>query len=57
MDVVYVTGGKWHILDYKTNADGNDLDRKYQAQMAAYVKALKVTAGAVADAHTYHIYI
>ena len=57
MDVVYVTGGKWHILDYKTNANGNDLDRKYQAQMAAYVKALKVTAGAVADAHTYHIYI
>lgn len=57
MDVVYVTSGKWHILDYKTNADGNDLDRKYQAQMAAYMKALKVTAGADADAHTYHIYI
>ena len=55
MDVVYVTGGKWHILDYKTNADGSDLDTKYQAQMAAYVKAIKETVGADADAHTYHI--
>ena len=55
MDAVYVTDGAWHIVDYKTNADGNDLDAKYQAQMSAYEKALKKTAGVDADAKTYHI--
>ena len=55
MDVVYVKDGVWHILDYKTNEDGSDLDTRYQAQMAAYIKAIKATVGADADAHTYHI--
>lgn len=55
MDVVYSDSGKWHIVDYKTNADGNDLDKKYQAQMEAYVKAFKATTGQEADAQTYHI--
>jgi len=55
MDVVYCAQGKWHIVDYKTNADGNDLDKKYQAQLSAYIKAFKATTGEDADALTYHI--
>ena len=55
MDVVYCALGKWHIVDYKTNADGNDLDKKYQAQLSAYIKAFKATTGEDADALTYHI--
>ena len=55
MDVVYCAQGKWHIVDYKTNVDGNDLDRKYQNQLAAYVKAFKATTGEDTDALTYHI--
>ncbi|MCR4601317.1 MAG: UvrD-helicase domain-containing protein [Clostridia bacterium] len=55
MDVVYLSAGKWHIVDYKTNADGSDLDRKYQGQLSAYTKAFKATTGEDADAMTYHI--
>ncbi len=55
MDVVYCSGGNWHIVDYKTNAEGDDLDTKYQNQLAAYVKAFKETTGNDADAMTYHI--
>lgn len=55
MDVIYCSEGTWHIVDYKTNADGNDLDIKYQNQLSAYVKAFKETTGNDADAMTYHI--
>lgn len=55
MDVVYLAGGKWHIVDYKTNADGSDLDLRYREQLDAYVKAFRATAGYEADAMTYHI--
>ena len=55
MDVLYRKDGQWHIVDYKTNADGSDLDTRYQNQLAAYVKALKATIGFSADAMTYHI--
>ncbi len=55
MDAVFVVGGVWHIVDYKTNADGTDLDVKYRAQMDAYVKALREIVGVDADARTYHI--
>ena len=55
MDVVYCSEGKWHIIDYKTNAEGDDLDTKYQNQLVAYVKAFKETTGEDADARTYHI--
>ena len=41
MDLVYCCSGQWHIIDYKTNADGSDLDIKYKNQLAAYVKAFK----------------
>ena len=55
MDVVYRSKGKWHIIDYKTNAEGDDLDTRYQNQLAAYVKAFKEITGEDADARTYHI--
>ncbi|MBR1671074.1 MAG: UvrD-helicase domain-containing protein [Butyrivibrio sp.] len=55
MDVIYLQDGAWHIVDYKTNADGNDLDQKYQAQMSAYIRAFKQITGNDADALTYHI--
>ena len=55
MDVIYSRNGEWHIVDYKTNADGSDLDTRYQAQLSAYVKAFKATTGLDADALTYHI--
>jgi len=55
MDVVYCSQGKWHIVDYKTNADGTNLDKKYLGQLTAYIKAFKETTGFDADAKTYHI--
>ena len=55
MDVIYCAGGKWHIVDYKTNAEGDDLDIKYQNQLSAYIRAFKEITGEDADAFTYHI--
>lgn len=54
IDVIYCSEGNWHIVDYKTNAESDDLDIKYQNQLAAYVKAFKETTGKDADARTYH---
>ena len=55
MDVIYSRGGEWHIVDYKTNAEADDLDTRYQAQLSAYSKAFKAITGLDADALTYHI--
>lgn len=55
MDLVYRQSDGWHIVDYKTNADGTDLDHKYQAQLAAYVKAFKEITGEDAEARVYHV--
>lgn len=55
MDVIYCKDGQWHIVDYKTNIDGANLDKKYQSQLEAYIKAFKETTGNDADAKTYHI--
>ncbi len=55
MDVVYCREGRWHIVDYKTNAEADDLDVKYQAQLEAYRKAFKELTGNDADALIYHI--
>lgn len=57
MDVIYKSEGKWHIVDYKTNADGNNLDHKYQEQLRSYIKAFKFLTGEDADAMIYHIEI
>lgn len=55
MDVVYCEAGVWHIVDYKTNYDGSNLDAHYKAQLDAYKKAFKETTGQDADAGIYHI--
>ena len=55
MDVVYRKNGNWHIIDYKTNYEANDLDVKYQNQLNAYIKAFKMMTGQDADALIYHI--
>ena len=57
MDVVYRKGDDWHIIDYKTNADADDLDKHYQEQLEAYIKAFKAMTGNEADARTYHILV
>lgn len=57
IDLIYCIEGKWHIVDYKTNADGTDLDKKYISQLEAYKKAFKANTGEDADALTYHIEI
>ena len=55
MDAIYCKDGNWHIVDYKTNADGNELNEKYSAQLNAYIKAFKEITGQDADALTYHL--
>ncbi len=55
MDVVYRKDGVWHIVDYKTNADPNDLDERYQEQLSAYIEAFQTITGEKADALIYHI--
>ena len=55
MDAVYRKGADWHIIDYKTNADADDLDKHYQEQLEAYKRAFREMTGNDADAMTYHI--
>jgi ATP-dependent exoDNAse (exonuclease V) beta subunit len=58
MAVLYCSGDKWRIVDYKTKTDGkasDDLDKKYQGQLTAYEKAFKETTGEDAEALTYRI--
>ncbi len=55
MDVVYRIGQQWFILDYKTNADGRNLDVQYQGQLSAYVEAFRDLTGHTATALIYHI--
>ncbi len=55
MDAVYRKDGAWHVVDYKTNADGSELDEKYLAQLQAYREAFFALTGEQADARTYHI--
>ena len=55
MDVLYKKDGRWHIIDYKTNADPSDLDEKYKEQMDAYISAFREMTGEEADARVYHI--
>lgn len=57
MDVIYCKDEEWHIVDYKTNVDGTDLDKTYRGQMEAYVNAFYALTGKDADALTYHIKI
>ena len=55
MDVVYRIGDAWYILDYKTNRDAHDLDKKYREQLDAYVEAFRELTGHTAISQIYHI--
>lgn len=55
IDVLYRKGQKWFIVDYKTNADGTNLDEKYKKQLKAYAKAFEAAKGKPVDARIYHI--
>jgi len=54
IDLLYRKNGSWHIVDYKTNADPDDLDEKYREQLTAYRRALQ-DFGIEADTTVYHI--
>ncbi len=55
IDLLYQKDGKWHIVDYKTNLEDENLKEHYRPQMDAYRHALLVTRGIKADASIYHI--
>ena len=55
MDLVYRKEGKWHIVDYKTNADGSGLDAHYAGQLEAYQKAFRSMTGEEAETRIYHV--
>lgn len=55
MDAVYLKNGVWHIVDYKTNADAEHLEEKYEGQLAAYREAFLAMTGSEAKTVIYHI--
>ena len=54
IDLLYKKNNKWYIVDYKTNLDGKELDKKYENQLEGYKKAL-FSQGIEADAYIYYI--
>ena len=55
IDLIYIKDGKYHIIDYKTNASDDNLENLYATQLDAYIEALKRLLNVDADAHIYHI--
>ena len=55
IDVLYRRGEQWFVVDYKTNADEDDLDEKYLDQLNEYRKAVSRQTGKEAYARVYHI--
>ena len=55
IDLLYRKNGSWHIVDYKTNAEADELDYKYKGQLDAYIRAFHAVTGEEADAFIYHI--
>lgn len=54
IDLLYKKDNKWFIVDYKTNLDDKELDKKYENQLEGYKKALS-SQGIEAEAYIYHI--
>lgn len=54
IDLAYEDENGWHIIDYKTTAEMDGLDEKYENQLEAYAAAFQA-AGMPADARIYHI--
>lgn len=55
IDLLYIKDGKYYIVDYKTNYDSTDLEKKYHSQLEAYKVALKTIKGIDAETYIYHI--
>ena len=55
IDVLYRRGEQWFVVDYKTNADEDDLDEKYLDQLNEYRKVVSRQTGKEAYARVYHI--
>ena len=55
IDLLYIKNGKYYIIDYKTNADNDQLEEEYKNQIEAYKNALKINLGVDAEASIYHI--
>lgn len=55
IDLLYKKDGKWRIVDYKTNAEAEQLEYKYYEQLSAYKNAFKAISGEDADTFIYHI--
>lgn len=55
IDLLYCKENKWHIIDYKTDKYGTNLNEKHAAQLEAYITAIKEIKGLEADAQIYHI--
>ena len=57
IDLLYKDSTGWHVIDYKTNMEGDiaTLETEYSGQLATYRKAFKQATGLDCDAHIYHI--
>jgi len=55
IDVAYKKDGAWHILDYKTNYENDNLGETFKPQLDQYVKAFRAITGEEADAMIYSI--
>ena len=57
IDLIYKDDKGYHIIDYKTNSEGDTatLEEEYKAQLSIYRKAFKQSTGYDADTHIYHI--
>lgn len=55
IDLLYKKGDEWLIVDYKTNAESDELDSKYSEQLEAYKSAFQAMTGETAKACIYHI--
>ena len=58
IDMLYVSGGKWHIIDYKTDRDAAAAPAVHAGQLERYRQALirinGIPAGDI-DAHVYNV--
>lgn len=55
IDVIYKKNDEWHIIDYKTNVEDENLDMEYKEQLKAYQDAFKKIYDLTADAYIYHV--
>ena len=57
IDLLYKDSYGWHVIDYKTNMEGDiaTLEEDYKGQLDVYRKAVKQATGLDCDAHIYHI--